>query len=41
MTGATNRWRAENINISFDTSVWLSRRLYLQNFAHFREPSCV
>ncbi len=40
MTGATNRWRAENINISFDASVLVSRRLYLQNLAHPREPSC-
>ena len=35
MTGATNRWRAENIHISFDTSVWLSRRLYLQTSRTF------
>jgi hypothetical protein len=35
MTGATNRWRAEKIPIGFDTSVWLSRRLYLQTSRTF------
>jgi hypothetical protein len=35
MTGATNRWRAANLHISFDTSVWLSRRLYLQTWRTF------
>jgi hypothetical protein len=35
MSGATNRWRAENIHISFDTLVWLSRRLYLQTSRTF------
>jgi hypothetical protein len=35
MTGATNRWRAEKIHISCDTSVWLSRRLYLQTSRTF------
>jgi hypothetical protein len=35
MTGAINRWRAEKVPIGFDTSVWLSRRLYLQTSRTF------
>jgi hypothetical protein len=35
MTGATNRWRAEKIPIGFDTSVYLSRRLYPQTSCTF------